>query len=381
MTKKIKIINIVGARPNFMKIAPLMDEFKKRQDKFDALLLHTGQHYDEKMSKVFFEDLSIPKPHINLEIGSGSHGEQTGRIMIDFEKVCLKEKPDLVLVVGDVNSTLACSIVAKKLNIKVAHVEAGLRSGDMEMPEEINRVVTDSITDYFFTTSVDADEHLIREGHGKEKIFFTGNVMIDTLMHHREKAKKCETAKNLSLSEKEYFVMTLHRPSNVDSKENLKGISEAIYEVSKKMPVLFPIHPRTLKNVKEFGLQNLYKKHEKGKKIEGPGIWMVEPFGYLEFLSFMDTSIGVLTDSGGMQEETTVLGVPCLTIRENTERPVTVTEGTNTLIGLDFEKIKSEAQKIIDGNGKAGRVPKFWDGSASKRIIDVLEEKLRSSNK
>lgn len=363
----MKIFNIVGARPNFMKIAPIVEAMRKHPG-LQPILIHTGQHYDARMSKVFFDDLEIPKPDINLGIGSGSHAEQTAGIMVAFETLCVKEKPDLVLVVGDVNSTLACSVVAAKLCIPVAHVEAGLRSGDRGMPEEINRLVTDALSEYLFTTCKDADENLRKEGIPEEKIIFVGNVMIDTLLKHAEKAKKSDIHQRLGLLKNgapiPYAAMTLHRPSNVDHKTTLSGILDAIHQIQKQIPIVFPIHPRTYKQIQAFGLEQDVKGMQ--------GLVLLEPLGYLDFLSLVSRSKMVLTDSGGLQEETTVLGVPCITIRENTERPVTIREGTNTLVGTDRDKILEAGNQIIAGGGKAGRIPELWDGNAAERIVAGL---------
>ncbi|PIS30322.1 UDP-N-acetylglucosamine 2-epimerase (non-hydrolyzing) [Candidatus Saganbacteria bacterium CG08_land_8_20_14_0_20_45_16] len=361
MKKKLKTINVVGARPNFMKIAPIWHEQVKESEYFDPLILHTGQHYDKNMSDAFFTDLELPSPDIYLGVGSGSHAVQTADVMVKFEEVCLKENPDLVIVVGDVNSTLACSLVAAKMRIPVAHVEAGLRSFDRTMPEEINRKLTDSISDLLFTTSVDADENLKNEGISSEKIFFVGNVMIDTLLKFKQKAVFP------SIVSGPYAVLTLHRPVNVDDRQSFSRIVEAVVEISSKVPVVFPVHPRTWKQIQVFGLDG---------KLKQPGIKIADPLSYLEFLGLMAKALFVLTDSGGIQEETTVLQVPCLTLRENTERPVTVTEGTNLLLGTNRELIISESLKIINGKGKTGLIPKFWDGKAAERIIKVLKEQL-----
>ena len=368
----MKIINIVGARPNFMKMAPIIEALNRYPDDFDHLLVHTGQHYDQKMSKAFFDDLGMPKPDIDLGVGSGSHAEQTARIMVEFEKVCLSEKPDLVIVVGDVNSTMACTITAKKLGIKVAHVEAGLRSRDMSMPEEINRLCTDVLCDYLFTTDRLADENLRTEGVPAEKIHFVGNVMIDTLVHHREKAAQLNLLTEMGLAPQGYATLTLHRPGNVDDKETLQGILDALKEISQQLPILFPIHPRTRKMVETFGFQDYFST---GSKVEG--IWLTEPLGYLEFLHLNMNAKLVLTDSGGLQEETTVLGVPCITMRPNTERPITCVEGTNVLVGSHREDILNAAQEVLAGKGSAGQIPEKWDGAAAERIVGVLVEDER----
>jgi UDP-N-acetylglucosamine 2-epimerase (non-hydrolysing) len=352
----MKVINVVGARPNFMKIAPIVEEMKQNPE-LTGVLLHTGQHYDEGMSDVFFRDLGIPVPDVHLGVGSGSHAEQTARIMIEFERVCLNLKPDLVVVVGDVNSTMACTIVAAKLLIPVAHVEAGLRSFDRTMPEEINRVVTDALADILFTTSRDADENLKREGVDAAKIYFVGNVMIDTLLKHREKADALKLEKP-----KQYALVTLHRPSNVDEPGVLGPILEALHEISTAIPVLFPIHPRTAKRIRDFGLSM-------------DGIRTMDPLGYLQFLNYESTATVVLTDSGGLQEETTILGVPCLTLRHNTERPITISHGTNIVVGPDKLRILEAFHRIMSGDWKPAGPPEFWDGRAAERIVRVIRDK------
>jgi len=351
----MKVLNVVGARPNFMKIAPIVEEMKNTPG-LDGVLVHTGQHYDEGMSDVFFRDLGIPVPDVHLGVGSGTHAEQTARIMVEFEKVCFSEKPDLIVVVGDVNSTMACAIVAAKLLIPVAHVEAGLRSFDRTMPEEINRLVTDALAELLFTTSRDADENLKREGAEPSKIHFVGNVMIDTLLKHRAKAEALHMDKP-----KQYALVTLHRPSNVDDPKVLGPILEALEQISKTMPVLFPIHPRTRKRVSDFGFSM-------------SALRTMEPLGYLEFLNLESTAAVVLTDSGGLQEETTILGVPCLTLRHNTERPVTITHGTNIMVGTDKGRILEAFRRIINGDWKPSGSPEFWDGHAAQRIVRVIRD-------
>jgi UDP-N-acetylglucosamine 2-epimerase (non-hydrolysing) len=350
----MKVLNVVGARPNFMKIAPIVEQMKSASN-LQGILLHTGQHYDEGMSDIFFRELGIPVPDVYLGVGSGSHAEQTARIMVEFEKVCIQEKPGLVLVVGDVNSTMACTIVASKLLIPVAHVEAGLRSYDRAMPEEINRLVTDALASLLFTTSRDADENLKREGIDASKIHFVGNVMIDTLLKHRKKANDLAVEKPAK-----YALVTLHRPSNVDDPTVLKGILEALETISKHMPVLFPIHPRTAKRIRDFGFSM-------------NGIRTMDPLGYLQFLNLTSTATLVLTDSGGLQEETTILGVPCLTLRYNTERPVTISEGTNILVGPERMKILAAFENIMSGKWKPAGPPEYWDGHAAERIVQILE--------
>jgi UDP-N-acetylglucosamine 2-epimerase (non-hydrolysing) len=365
--EKMKILNIVGARPNFMKMAPIIDAMNRCPENIDHLLLHTGQHYDEKMSKAFFDDLGMPKPDIDLGVGSGSHAEQTAKIMVAFEKVCLAEKPDLVIVVGDVNSTMACTITAKKLGIKVAHVEAGLRSRDMGMPEEINRLCTDVLCDYLFTTDRLANENLRAEGVAEEKIVFVGNVMIDTLLKQRAQADGLDVIQRLGLESGKYATLTMHRPSNVDDKQTLEGILGALSQIAGEMPIVFPIHPRTRKMVEQFDLMRYFNDSDQVK-----GIWLTEPLGYLEFLHLNMNAKMVLTDSGGLQEETTVLGVPCITMRHNTERPITCEVGTNVIVGNSPEKILSAARTVLAGQGKKGDIPEKWDGRAAERIVEWL---------
>ncbi len=361
----MKIMNVVGARPNFMKIAPLMRAYKQHGTTISPVLVHTGQHYDENMSKNFFEQLDIPSPDINLGIGSGSHAQQTAKIMLEFEKLINDEKPDMVLVVGDVNSTMACTITAGKLSIRTVHVEAGLRSFDMTMPEEINRKVTDSICDYLFTTEESANKNLSNEGIGGNKIFFVGNVMIDTLSYYLDKIKDMPLPIE-GISEKSYATLTMHRPSNVDSLSVLEGILIALERIQRDAPIIFPMHPRTRKNIDHFGLSG---------KISGMrNLIVTEPLGYLEFLRLNKTASFVLTDSGGLQEETTYLGIPCLTLRENTERPVTVKEGTNVLTDSNPEIILEEYEKIMNGSFKQGKIPYLWDGHAAERIVEKLVE-------
>jgi UDP-N-acetylglucosamine 2-epimerase (non-hydrolysing) len=344
-----------------MKMAPIIAALNRYPERIEHFLVHTGQHYDEKMSAAFFAELGIPRPDIDLEVGSGSHAEQTGRVMIAFEKVCLEKKPDLVIVVGDVNSTMACAITAKKLGIKVAHVEAGLRSRDMGMPEEINRLCTDVLCDYLFTTDRFADENLRAEGVPQEKIFFVGNVMIDTLLKHRNLAQGLPLMGELGLEAGKFATLTLHRPSNVDDPAILKGIMGAILEIAREMPVVFPIHPRTRSMLKGTGVD-----------IQDSKLLLTEPLGYLEFLHLNMHARMVLTDSGGLQEETTVLGVPCITLRHNTERPVTCTEGTNQLVGNSPDAILAVARNILSGQTIKGRIPEKWDGRAAERIVEVL---------
>ena len=362
---KLKIVNVVGARPNFMKMAPIMMEYRRHPDKFDPKLVHTGQHYDDNMSTLFFEQLHLPKPDVYLGIGSGSHAEQTAKVMVEMEKLMTAERPDLLVVVGDINSTMAATISAAKLCIPVAHVEAGLRSFDRGMPEEVNRIVTDALSDYCFITSEDADGNLRREGIAPEKIFFVGNVMIDTLLQLKDVALKSDVSKKLGLNGPYGFV-TLHRPSNVDDKTVFAEILAALENIQRDLVLVFPVHPRTVSRLKQFGF---WDELQKWKNLK-----LVDPVGYLDSLNLMANAKLVLTDSGGVQEETTVLGVPCLTIRNNTERPVTITEGTNTLVGTSQSRIIGEARKILSGQGKQGRAPKFWDGKAAQRIVECLLE-------
>jgi len=366
----LRIINVVGARPNFMKIAPVIDEMRRRPARIQSLLVHPGQHYDESMSDSFFEDLQIPRPDINLEIGSGSHSEQTARIMIAFERVLLEHPADWVVVVGDVNSTMAATIVAAKMNVRITHVEAGLRSRDRTMPEEINRVVTDSLADLLLAPSRDAVENLLREGVALEKIRFVGNVMIDTLFRNLEQARGSRILERLKLQPGKFCAMTMHRPSNVDDKETLSGILDALETLGERLPIVFPVHPRTRDRLEQFGLGERVRRQV--------SLVLTEPLGYLDFLHLYSNSRLVLTDSGGIQEETTVLGIPCLTLRENTERPITVTEGTNKLVGNNPESILQTALAALDhfayGDARPARVPELWDGHAAVRIVDALEQ-------
>jgi len=355
----VKIIGVVGARPNFMKMAPIMRALA--DSPFEARLCHTGQHYDDNMSKVFFEDLELPRPDIYLGVGSGSHAAQTSRIMAEFEQVVLDEKPGLVMVVGDVNSTLACSVVCSKLGIPIAHVEAGLRSFDREMPEEINRMVTDILSDLLFTTSAEAEPNLLREGVDPDKVHFVGNVMIDSLQFYLPRSDGSAALAELGLEPRGYALVTLHRPSNVDDPAIFRGILEALGEAGSRMPVVWPVHPRTRKMITEFGIDT-----------EGLGLRLVEPLGYLDFMCLMKDARLVMTDSGGIQEETTVLGIPCLTLRENTERPITIELGTNHLVGTDPARIRATIIESLEGDPGKHEIPPLWDGHAAERIVDVL---------
>ena len=368
--KHIKLVVVAAARPNFMKIAPLIRAISERSG-VDYVLVHTGQHYDHAMSEVYFEELGIPSPHYNLGVGSGSHSEQTGRTMLAFEPGCIQEKPDAVVVVGDVNATLACALVARKLNIPVAHVEAGLRSGDMTMPEEVNRIVTDAISDWLFVTEESALANLKFEGRF-EKAHLVGHTMIDNLLH--EVALLDSQKKDGMMSEaiirrlKNYAVVTLHRPSNVDDAVQLEKLTDVLREVAGILPVVFVAHPRTAKNLASF-------------KIEiPPGVEMTPPLPYGEFLNLWRSARVVLTDSGGLQEETTALGIPCLTMRDSTERPITVDEGTNVVVGQDANRIVEEVRRILAGDGKSGKRPAIWDGQASRRIVDLLCNHLVARN-
>ena len=358
----MNITLIAGARPNFMKIAPIIKAIKSAQangKKINYRLVHTGQHYDKKMSGDFFEQLGIPEPDINLECGGGSQAEQTAAIMVKFEKELQENKSTLVLVVGDVTSTMACAITAKKLCVDVVHVEAGIRSGDMTMPEEINRIVTDSICDHFFTTSEIANNQLKKNGIAENRIHFVGNTMIDTLCQNIDRVRKPEFWETNDLKKNKYFLITLHRPSNVDDPEKLDAILSAIKEASSDLPIIFPVHPRTRQTIDKF-------------KINDKNILMIDPQGYLEFMYLIQNAKAVITDSGGITEEATVLNIPCLTLRNSTERPETVIIGTNELIGDDLCKLKLYLKKIMDGEWKKGTIPPFWDGKTSERIIEVL---------
>jgi UDP-N-acetylglucosamine 2-epimerase (non-hydrolysing) len=367
LTRLKTIISVVGARPNFMKVAPLHKAFQKHAGNVRHLIVHTGQHYDEAMSKIFFGDLELPQPDFYLGVGSGTHAQQTARIMMEFEKVLEEVHPDLVIVVGDVNSTVACSLVSVKMGIPVAHVEAGLRSGDRTMPEEINRLLTDSIADHLFVTEPSGVENLRREGIEEKKIHFVGNVMIDSLIHYREKAKRSTIIERLGVKSNKFTLVTLHRPSNVDTEDGLAKILTIFERIASRSEIVFPVHPRTKKMLAQYGLD------ARANAIRG--LRLLAPIGYLDFLRLMDNAQLVLTDSGGIQEETTFLGVPCLTLRENTERPITCELGTNELCGLDVEKIVAKSLASFDGIHKKGSVPPLWDGHAAERIVETLLQK------
>ena len=364
------VVLVAGARPNFMKVAPLFKELSKYPDLFSPKLVHTGQHYDVDMSDVFFEELELPRPDRFLGVGSGSHAEQTAKIMLAFEKVCDEERPDVVVVVGDVNSTMACAITAKKLCIPVAHVEAGLRSRDWTMPEEINRVVTDSISDLLFTPSRDADENLLREGIPPERIHFVGNVMIDSLLTYLPKTQHRDTLQRFGLVSGNYATMTLHRPSNVDDRRVLAGIIETIAELARTLPIVWPVHPRARKMLDQFDLLPLLD--------HGTSVKLVDPLGYLDMLTLNRSARLILTDSGGLQEEATVLGVPCITLRENTERPVTVESGCNQVVGNHPVRIWEGVCSALARNGHHMTVPKLWDGNTAQRIVEVLRRFIPS---
>lgn len=359
----MRIINIVGARPNLVKIAPLLREMR-RQERIEPLLVHTGQHYDQKLSNIFFQQMNISEPDFNLDVGSGSQAWQTAEILKRIEPVLMDHSPDLVLVVGDVNSTVAASLAAAKLGIPIAHVEAGLRSFDRSMPEEINRVVTDALADHLFVTEKDAVENLLKEGRPRERIYFVGNVMIDALEQFLPVAQKSRVAEELGLVSngnlQSFGLVTLHRPSNVDSSLTLASLMRALDSVADMVPLIFPVHPRTRQKLSQLGIKDNAK------------LRLIDPLGYLEFICLLSHARIVLTDSGGVQEETTALRIPCLTLRENTERPVTVTRGTNHIVGQDPEKIKTKAREILNGNGKQGERPELWDGHAAERIVELL---------
>jgi UDP-N-acetylglucosamine 2-epimerase (non-hydrolysing) len=356
----VKFVAVVGARPNFMKIAPLMWEVNRRAG-VEAVLVHTGQHYDQKMSQLFFDELHIPRPAVDLGVGSGSHAVQTAEVMKRFEPVLLEHRPEAVVVVGDVNSTIACALTAVKLGVPVAHVEAGLRSFDRGMPEEINRVLTDAISRWRFVSEPSGLENLRREGVPEDRLFFVGNVMIDTLLASRHLSERSTVLHDLGLPERGYAVLTLHRPTNVDCPEVLAGLLRAVGRLQSELPIVFPVHPRTRQRLGGHDLAAL------------PNLRLTEPLGYLEFMKLVSNARLVLTDSGGVQEETTVLGVPCLTLRENTERPVTCEEGTNVLVGLDPDRITAAGLKALAAAPGPGRVPRHWDGRAAARILDVLQ--------
>jgi len=381
MTRIKKFLIIVGARPNFIKVAPLLQEIAIHQN-IKPVLVHTGQHYDYKMSQIFFQELAIPRPNYNLDVGSASHAAQTAKIMLTLEPIMLKEKPDLVIVIGDVNSTLAGALTAAKLQIPVAHIEAGLRSFDRTMPEEINRCLTDQISDFLFVTEPSGVKNLLKEGIPKNKIYFVGNILIDALKNAKRKAKSEKTRNahlrrsfggqakilnQLKLKPKSYAVLTLHRPNNTDSPETLKKLLKIFIIIQKKMPIIFPMHPRT---------RQIYQRLLQHRPNKLSNLKIIEPLGYLNFIDLISQAKFVLTDSGGLQEETTYLKIPCLTLRANTERPITVTQGTNTLCGHNKNKILKTVSQIMTGKCKPGRILRFWDGQTAHRIITILDKKL-----
>ncbi|KQC05881.1 MAG: UDP-N-acetylglucosamine 2-epimerase [Candidatus Cloacimonas sp. SDB] len=352
-----------------MKMAPLYREFAKYSEQFEVKLIHTGQHYDDRMSKFFFIDLLLPEPDEYLEVGSGSHGVQTARIMERYEKVLLADRPDLVIVAGDVNSTIACALDAAKLHIPVAHLEAGLRSWDRSMPEELNRLMTDAISDYLLIPSKDARFNLLQEGIPENKIYFVGNIMIDSLIQHRKKAENSNILAKLDLhkadnTRADFVLITMHRPSNVDNEDSLLILLNTFKQLSEKIRLIFPIHPRARKNMKKYNLENDFESIT--------NLMLIDPIGYYDFMKLQMTAKFVVTDSGGIQEETTFFGIPCLTVRPNTERPITIVEGTNELVGLSAEKIMAESAKILQGNFKMGRIPQFWDGRTAERIVQIF---------
>lgn len=365
--KTLRVVSVVGARPNFMKVAPLHREFALHNNSIEHLICHTGQHYDYEMSKVFFDDLGLPQPDFYLGVGSGTHAEQTGRIMIEFEKVCLEAQPHLVIVVGDVNSTIAATLTACKMGIRTAHVEAGLRSFDRTMPEEINRIATDSICDLLFVTEESGLRNLFKEGHSADQIFFVGNTMIDSLIYVLPKINNSKIVSQLQLEGKDFALMTLHRPSNVDEKKQLLEIISVIEYICKQLTLVLPLHPRTKKSIEAFGLKS---------KIESiDNLVISEPLGYIDFIKLMKHSRFVITDSGGIQEETTFLGIPCITMRTTTERPVTCEIGTNYLVPPEKDKLIAAVQNVLSGNIKEHKIPPLWDGKAAKRIVEIILEK------
>lgn len=374
MKKRPLIMCVVGARPNFMKIAPIMAQLRRPDSGLQAFLVHTGQHYDAEMKRQFFDQLGIPEPDVDLGVGSGSHAQQTAEIMRRFEPVLDEHHPVAILVVGDVNSTIACALVASKKDIKVIHVEAGLRSYDRAMPEEVNRVLTDQISDYLFTTERSAHENLAREGIPTEAIHFVGNVMIDTLRANLTRAVPAsktlgKDADKILGSAEGFAIVTMHRPSNVDNPEVLGSLLASLRRISDSIPLVFPVHPRTASRIVAGGFEGL---------LNTPRIVRTAPLGYLELLGLMQQAKIVLTDSGGIQEETTALGVPCITMRENTERPITVTDGTNTIVGINTQKVEAAVADVLQSGGKTGRIPEYWDGRAAERIIAVLEREFGS---
>ncbi|HRE59199.1 MAG TPA: UDP-N-acetylglucosamine 2-epimerase (non-hydrolyzing) [Candidatus Kapabacteria bacterium] len=359
-----KILSVVGARPNFMKVAPIHRAFQRYSPEIEHSIVHTGQHYDTKMSDTFFQDLDMPEPAVFLGIGSGSHAVQTAKVMVEFEKVCESMRPDIVIVVGDVNSTVGCSLVSVKMGIPTAHVEAGLRSFDRAMPEEINRIATDAICDYWFVTEQSGIDELRKQGAPENNIFFVGNTMIDSLHYALPKAKKLQFINELGLTEKNYALITMHRPSNVDEPEQLRTLLVMLAELTQQRDIIFPVHPRTRKNIEIFGLSDIIDSH--------PRMHLIDPQGYITFLHLMMNADFVMTDSGGVQEETTALGVPCLTIRTTTERPITTTLGTNILVQPNPDNIRQALYTMVSQPRKSGQIPPLWDGKAAERIAEII---------
>lgn len=361
-----KVISLVGARPNFVKIAPLHKAFREMRPEIQHKICHTGQHFDENMSKIFFDELALPRPDFYLGISGGSHTSQTARIMVELEKVLLSEKPDMLIVPGDVNSTLAGSLVAAKSGIPLAHIESGLRSFDRGMPEEINRMVTDTLADYLFVSEKSGMTNLKKEGVADDKVFFVGNIMIDSLVHYLPMANESTILNRMKLEPGSYLLGTFHRPSNVDKPEHLQGLFEMLNHLAAERPLVFPIHPRTRNNMKSFGLlENL-----------NPNILLTDPIGYIDFLALIKNAELVITDSGGIQEETTFLGIPCITVRDNTERPITIELGTNILAGTNFKDVERECFQSLNGTKQKGKVPELWDGKTAERVVRILSEKL-----
>lgn len=377
----MRILHVVGARPNFMKISPLMKEMSNHPNDFEQVLVHTGQHYDMDMSRIFLDELGLSKADIYLNVGSGTHAQQTAQIMSCFEPVLNEYRPDWLIVVGDVNSTIACSLVASKMAIPVAHIEAGLRSFDRSMPEEINRILTDQLSDLLFVSEPSGLENLSKEGIPERKIHFVGNVMIDTLIQFREKAEQSNILGKLGICEGEYLMLTLHRPSNVDGEIVFRNILTSLKHIAHHIPIIFPVHPRTKKMIRELNLEEFFFNdiHIKEPFLTN-GIHRITPLGYIDFCKLMTHAKAVLTDSGGIQEETTYLGVPCLTLRENTERPVTVDKGTNIIVGTDPKKISNECSSILNNKGKKGEIPRLWDGKAARRIVDVFRKNINGTS-
>jgi UDP-N-acetylglucosamine 2-epimerase (non-hydrolysing) len=365
----IKVISVVGARPNFMKVAPIHRAFQKVSDKVEHFLVHTGQHYDYAMSTAFFQDLEMPEPKYFLNIGSGSHAQQTAKIMIEFEKVLIEEKPDFIIVVGDVNSTIACSLTAIKLGIKTAHVEAGLRSYDRKMPEEINRMATDAISDYLFITEESAEENLNKEGVDPKRVFFVGNTMIDSLVFATPKTEKSDILNKLNVTENNYVLATIHRPSNVDEPKQLNSLIDLFDFIAQKRQIIFPVHPRTKKMIESDDILN-----NRVKSITN--LILTDPLGYIDFLKLMINCDFVITDSGGIQEETTFLQKPCVTMRTSTERPSTIKLGTNILVNPDYDSIKNVVEKILNNDKKTGIIPPLWDGNTADRIVEIITNKI-----